>query len=145
MRIFKGIRPASAVRAVRRQEGFTIIEVVVAFSVLSIMALAALPLLMLSLKYTSTASTTTAANQRVQMALEDARKSPVTCTSLLSNVATKSYTDGRGKAFTVQLSLPSGCTASASSQAVPLKIVAKRTVDNKVLSTVTSYVFVSGS
>lgn len=143
------LHPALRLRAanVRQdQQGFTLIEMIVAFFILALLALAALPLMATGLRVSAEATLTTSANQRVQQTLETARVTPVTCTALNSKVGTSTYNDGRGNDFRVTLSLPSGCNAALTThQAVPIRVEARRARDNKVLTTVITKVFIAGT
>lgn len=111
----------------------------------TLLALFALPLMASGIRYASIASTTTAANSRVQQAVEQGRSSPVTCQSLTAVTGTRTYLDGRGNSFRVQVTLPSGCTVSTSAQAVPMRIVATRARDNMVLTQLTTRILVPGT
>lgn len=137
--------PLSSVKA--DESGFTFVEIIMALFIVGLLALTALPLMATSLKASSQAATTTAANQRVQQVIEDARVVPINCARLtaLANNGAVSYADGRANAFTVQLTLPSGCVPTTNPQAVPVKVVATRTAGGRVLTSVLITVFVPGT
>lgn len=127
------------------EAGFTLIEILIAFFIVGMIAASALPLMARSLQTSNLISTTTAANQRIQETIETARVVPVTCPRLAAVVGTKEYTDGRGKRFRVVTSTPGGCTLTANAQTVTVRIQARRVSDNKLLTDLTTKIFVPGS
>lgn len=133
-------------RSTRRvdEKGFTLIEVLVAFFILALVAAAALPLMARSIQSSSLISTSTAANQRVQEKIELVRVVPVTCVKINAQLGTQEFTDGRGNRFRVTTTAPGGCTITANAQTVNLRIVTRRSGDNKLMTDLTTKIFVPG-
>lgn len=133
------------IRRSRDDSGFTLIEVLIALFLVTSLALFTLPLMAAGLRYTSIASTSAAANSRVQQTVEQARTTPITCASLQSLVGTQTFTDGRNIQYTITTALPSGCTANANAQTIPVTVVARRVNGNILLTNLTTRILVPGT
>lgn len=80
-------------------EGFSIVEVIIAMFLLAIVAVAILPALFNGVRYSSQQSAVATATRQLNSFVEQARQTP-SCGSLNSAAATKTFTDGAGKTLT---------------------------------------------
>ena len=141
MKKIKKMRVGFSKRALD-EEGMSLIEVVIAFSILTFVILATTPLLLSGIKITADQSSLTAATGRVQSVIEEARKSPVTCTKLNALTTAKTYNDGKGS-YTVKATLPSGCTASATlAQSIPMTVTATKVAGGKKIIELKTNIYV---
>ena len=109
-------------------EGFSLVEVVVAMFLLGLIAIAILPALINGLGYSSQQSTVATATRQVNSLVDELRLNPSCDTAALTPIfgasqgstRTRSFTDGGGQAFTVTTT-PGTCAKGA---AMSLHIVA---------------------
>lgn len=114
----------------RDEEGFTLVEMVVALMVIGVLAVAAYPSMWFSLQMLETTKTTTSATTTVQEVIEQIRSQP-TCVNLgvVTAALESSFQDSRGINYSVNVEYlnPSGTCEDAS--ALPLRISATRDRD----------------
>lgn len=107
-----------AIRLPPSEEGFSIVEVLVAMLMLALLAVSFLPVLVTGLRLTANNSSITTAAQLVQEQLTLARSQGATCTALSSFrvAAAASVVDGAGKTLVVAkaLTCPSTYPGSAT-------------------------------
>lgn len=100
-------------------DGFSIVEVIIAMFLLAIVAVALLPSLWQGIRYSSQQSAVATATRQLNSLVEQARQAP-SCSTLTSVAATKNFTDGVGRTLT-----SSGTVGScATKTAVSLKLTA---------------------
>lgn len=107
----------------RVDDGFGLVEVVIAMFLLGLIAVALLPGLLNGLRYSAQQSTVATATRQVNGLLDQVRQSPSCATmgTILGTSATpRSFTDGQGRTFTTQATIGS-CSAGV---AVSLHITA---------------------
>ena len=80
-------------------EGFGLVEVVVAMFLLAMVAVALMPALIQGIRYASAESTVATATRHLNGLVEEARANP-SCTALDAVVAPATFTDGRGATLT---------------------------------------------
>lgn len=129
--------------AVLTDDGFTLIEVVVAMFILGIVALGLIPGLVGSLKVSAENSNIATASQLVNQQIDAARVGTPTCASLTTykNQVLPPVVDRRGVSFQPTRSLLS-CTAGAPGVA-KVSVSVTLTGSPKVLATATTYVYVT--
>jgi type II secretory pathway pseudopilin PulG len=116
-------------------EGFGLVEVIIAFFLLAIIAVVILPGLVNGIRYSTQQSTVATATRHLNALVEQARSNP-TCGTLASVAAASTFTDGRGATIT-----SSGTVGTcASGSAVSLTLTA--TQSGATLSTVNALVYV---
>ena len=111
-------------------EGFGLVEIVVAMFLLALLALSFLPLLIQGLEASATNATRATATQMVQARIELARSKPPVCSSLatdLNGIAT-SVADSRGVQFVTTTTL--GACPTALPATVPLTVSVGRVGDS---------------
>jgi type II secretory pathway pseudopilin PulG len=133
-----------ASKLARGEDGFGIIEIVVAMFILAIIAIAALPLLVQGLQLTALNATRSTATQLVNDQLELARSQDSTC----STVATLSgdappTTDPRGVVLKVTRAI-SACptTTAAYPTTVTMTVTVRRQSTGAVLSSAVTRIYV---
>ncbi len=90
---------------VRADEGFGLVEVVIAMLLLGLIAIALLPTLINGLGYSAQQSSVATATRQVNSLIDQVRQSPscATMPTILGTPATpQTFSDGRGKTFTTQ-------------------------------------------
>lgn len=126
-------------------EGFGLVEIVIAMFLFGIIALALLPMLVTGVQYSTEQSSVATATRQLNALIDDARQQP-SCASLGLIVGTKTFEDGRNVNFTTSGSVgadfaPSGptgdCTPGASAA---LKLTAVQGA--KILGTVEAFIFI---
>ena len=120
---------ASARPAPAEEAGFSLIEVIVAMALLTMVALLSLPFFALSLQQSADTSAHTTATAEVGAALEAVRAAP-SCTDPqvagelpLANATTGPFQDAQGRSFIVVLSVSPTC---AHQSVVAVTATAKR-------------------
>ncbi|MDL9981373.1 type IV pilus modification PilV family protein [Microbacterium sp. ASV49] len=122
-------------------EGFSLIEVIIAFFLLALIAVAILPSLYSGIRYSSEQSSAATATRALNARIEQLRNNTsVACADLqaAANPGTTA-TDGRGRTFSITGPLPS-CTTSTHQQAVVLTLNAKDS-NGSGLATVTAKIY----
>jgi len=114
-------------------EGFGLVELVIAMFLLAIITIALIPALYNGLIYSARQSTTATATRQLNTLVEQARQTH-TCNSLSSAAAAQSFTDGAKQAFTT-----TGTFNCATSPA-RLSLTAK-SVNGTTLATVDALVY----
>lgn len=97
----------------RDDQGFGLVEVIIAMLLLGLIAIAILPTLISGLGYSAQQSSVATATRQVNALIDQVRQSPEcgTISSTLGTAATpRSFVDGRGQAFTTQAAIGS-CSA----------------------------------
>jgi prepilin-type N-terminal cleavage/methylation domain-containing protein len=127
------------------EAGFSMVEVIVAMSLLAMVALLTVPFFALSLTQAATTSTRTSAGAKVADLLERVRAAP-TCTTpaaagarALTAGTEGPFHDAQGRAFTVSLEVSPGC---APDTAVQVTATARRVSDSVVLAHAATVVYV---
>lgn len=100
--------------AVTGTEGIGLIEIVVSMFLIALLAMAFLPLLIQSLKATTTNTTASIATNLVTQQLEQLRTVPTTCTAVSAFLATDpaAVTDDRGVVLAIDRQLVGACPAT---------------------------------
>lgn len=93
-------------------EGFGLVEVIIAMFLLAIIAVAILPALFGGINISSKQSTVATATRQLNGLVEQARQSP-TCTALSAIPLAQSFTDGAGRAYQVAATVGS-CASGAT-------------------------------
>lgn len=83
-----------------QSDGFSIVEVIIAFFLLAIVAVAILPALFQGIRFSSQQSAVATATRELNALVEIARTSPTTCSSVSAVAATQTVTDGAGRSIT---------------------------------------------
>ncbi|OZB82150.1 MAG: hypothetical protein B7X41_16310, partial [Microbacterium sp. 14-71-5] len=100
----------------RAEEGFGLVEVVIAMFLLGLIAIAILPALVNGLGYSARQSTVATATRQVNSLIDQVRQSPA-CSSMPTILGTsatpRTFTDGRGGTFTTQADIGS-CSAGVA-------------------------------
>lgn len=112
-----------------REEGLSLVEMIVAIMVFAIVALSAYPLFIRSVEMVSMNNLTTTATVTVNSILEDIRQNP-TCVTLNRYAGSMDYTDERGMAYSVSVALDEPCEASSVAD---FDIKAVKTSNSKTL------------
>lgn len=102
---------------IARDEGFGLVEIVVALFMLAVLSVAFLPLLIQGLTVSADNATRATATQILHDRLEAVRAQSVKCTELrtaLNGVATSTVEDPRGIQFQVTTTIPACPTATSS-------------------------------
>ncbi|MEN8603079.1 type IV pilus modification PilV family protein [Microbacterium rhizosphaerae] len=99
-------------------EGFGLVEVIIAFFLLAIIAVAILPALVNGIRFSAAQSTVATATRHLNGLVEEARTTP-TCATLVSVATPATFTDGRGKTITSSGTV--GTCASGSAVSLDLK------------------------
>jgi len=142
------MKALKTVRAKGTDEGFTLIEIVVAMLILGLLSLALLPLLIQGVQQSSLTATTATAVQTVQDQIDGARAtaSPNSCSAIATYVTTANAqtpaTDARGVTLKITDSSTT-CPLSTTKGVVTFTATVTRTDTNKVLATATTYIYVA--
>lgn len=118
-------------------EGFSVIEVLIAMFLLAIVAVALLPALFQGIRYSSQQSAVATATRELNALVEEARETP-TCTTLSAVAGTNSVTDGAGRTITTSGSVG---TCPAVSKTVKISLTAVDT-SGTTLATTTAVIYV---
>ncbi|WP_193597247.1 type II secretion system protein J [Microbacterium sp. YJN-G] len=122
----------------RDEDGFGLVEVVIAMFLLGIVAVAILPVLWSGIQQSSRQSATATATRELNALIEQARDGQ-TCAALDSAAATKTLHAGTAAEFEVRV--PSGVTYSCTAgSAVPITLEAAR--GTTVLTVVRAEVYI---
>lgn len=125
-------------RQVRRaDDGFSIVEILIAVFLLAIVAVALLPALWQGLRYSAQQSTVATATRELNALVEEARETP-TCPSLSAIALAQNVTDGANRVITT-----SGVVGScpAPSKTVKLSLTAID-ASGTTLATTTAVIYV---
>ena len=117
-------------------DGFSIVEVVVAMFLLAVLAIAILPALVQGVRLSSQQSAVATATRELNSLVEEARENP-TCDGLAAVAAPRTATDGSGRIIDTSGSVGS-CSAGS---AVRIELTATDASSN-TLSTVTAIVYI---
>jgi len=123
-------------------DGFSLIEVVVAMMLLALLALVTLPLFMTGLRITAANGSETTATDQVAAVLEQARVAP-NCTGLKSLAAAhqpSTFTDAQGRQL--RLTVPTPTCTPGTAAAVTLTASATN-ASGTTVSTATTMIYVS--
>lgn len=121
-------------------EGFSLVEVIIAMVIFGLVAVAIIPLLWQGVLYASQQSTVATATRQLYALVESARETP-NCATLSAAAATQTFSDGADRDFTTSGSVGSCYTClSATGITVPLALSAMQ--DSRVLAEVSALVFV---
>lgn len=123
-------------------DGVSLVEIVVAMTVLALIAVAFLPMLVTGLKLSATNSSVTTATQLVSEQMNLARSQPSTCAALttFTNSATVTTTDGNGKVLTTSRSLGT-CPTGSGTVSFTASVTASGS--STVLATATTLIYVA--
>jgi prepilin-type N-terminal cleavage/methylation domain-containing protein len=124
-------------RASEVDQGFSIVEVLIAMFLLAIVAVALLPALFQGIQYSSQQSAVATATRQLNALVEEARETP-TCTTLSAVAGTNSVTDGAGRTITTSGSVG---TCPAVSKTVKISLTAVDT-SGTTLATTTAVIYV---
>ena len=124
-------------RASEVDQGFSIVEVLIAMFLLAIVAVALLPALFQGIQYSSQQSAVATATRQLNALVEEARETP-TCTTLSAVAGTNSVTDGAGRTITTSGSVG---TCPAVSKTVKIALTAVDT-SGTTLATTTAVIYV---
>ena len=124
-------------RASEVDQGFSIVEVLIAMFLLAIVAVALLPALFQGIQYSSQQSAVATATRELNALVEEARETP-TCTTLSAVAGTNSVTDGAGRTITTSGSVG---TCPAVSKTVKISLTAVDT-SGTTLATTTAVIYV---
>ena len=116
-------------------DGFSLVEIVIAMLILGIIAMALIPPLWQGIRFSSEQSTVATATRQLNALIEDARATP-TCGTLNAAAAIQSFNDGRGASFTTAAQAGYACT---SDTLVFIRLTA--TQGSKELASVTAEIF----
>ena len=94
----------------RADEGFSLVEVVIAMLILGIIAIALIPPLWQGIRLLREQSTVATATRQLNGLIEEARDSP-SCGTLDGIAATQTFTDGRGRLSPPRAQLGYACAA----------------------------------
>lgn len=123
------------------EDGFSLVEVVIAMFVLGIIAIMLLPALLSGIRYSGEQSTVATATRRLNAIVEEARQSP-TCLALQQIAETNtSSTDGAGRPF--EIDVVRGTCSTAANSLVTLTLSA--TQGSLVLAELEALIFVKKS
>lgn len=119
-----------------REDGFSLIEVVVAMLLLGLVAVSLMPLLWQGIRYTDRQSTVATATREVNALIEQARQTP-SCASLAALEGGRPYADASGNIlFTATVAV--GTCASETS--VPVDVTANNSTGTLVAVSALVYV-----
>lgn len=124
-------------RASEVDQGFSIVEVLIAMFLLAIVAVALLPALFQGIQYSSQQSAVATATRQLNALVEEARETP-TCTTLSAVAGTNTVTDGAGRTITTSGSVG---TCPAVSKTVKIALTAVDT-SGTTLATTTAVIYV---
>jgi len=120
-------------------EGFGLVEVIIAMFLLAIITIALLPALMDGIRRGAEQSTTATATRQLNALIDQARQTP-TCANLTTVSASQSFLDGSGHAFTTARTTGSSTTC-ASGSAATLSLTATDS-SGVILATIDALVYV---
>lgn len=121
----------------RDDQGFSLVEVIIAMFLLAVIALAILPALVQGMRLSSEQSATATATRELNALVEQARDNP-TCTNLHAVSASRTVTDGAGRDITT-VGTVEGCPGRGITATVELTAVS---ASGDTLSRVSGIVFV---
>lgn len=121
----------------RQQDGFSIVEVLIAMFLLALVAVALLPPLWQGIRYSSQQSAVATATRELNSLVEEAREAP-TCAGLTAAALSQTVTDGSGRTFTTSGTVG---TCPATSKTVKLALTATDS-SGTVLATTTAIIYV---
>ena len=121
----------------RTDDGFSIVEVIIAMFLLAVVAVALLPALVQGIRLSSEQSAVATATRQLNALVEEARESP-TCAGLTSVAVTQTVQDGAGGTITTAGTVG---TCPATSKTVKLVLTA-RDSGGDLLATTTAIVYV---
>lgn len=116
-------------------EGFGLVEVIIAMFLLAIIALAILPALTSGIVVSSQQSTVATATRQLNALVEQARQSP-TCTSLGAIPSQQFFTDGAGRSYEVDAVVGS-CSSGSTT-----RVIFTATQTGTPLGAVNSFIYV---
>lgn len=120
-----------------RDEGFTIVEVLVSMFLLALVAVALLPVLWQGVQFSSRQSAVATATRELNALIEEARATP-TCPGLSAVAVARTVTDGSGRSI-VTSGLVAACPAASKSVKLALKATDS---SGAILATSTAIIFV---
>lgn len=117
-------------------EGFGLVELVIALLLLTVIAVAILPALYNGIRYAASQSSAATATRQLNSLIEQARQVP-SCSSLTNAAATQTFHDGAGHPITTSGTV--GTCASGSAVSISLKATAQ---SGDTLASVSALVYV---
>ncbi|GAA3775614.1 hypothetical protein GCM10022240_29040 [Microbacterium kribbense] len=104
-------------------DGFSIVEVIIAMFLLAIIATAILPMLLQGIRYSAQQSAVATATRQLSATIDTVRAN-ATCATVGSILGARSYADGSGRSFTVDTSVSPGISTCSENTTVTLTLVA---------------------
>lgn len=121
----------------RNDEGFTIVEILIAMFLLALVAVALLPALWQGIRYSSQQSAVATATRQLNALVEEARQTP-TCPNLSAVAVSKTVSDGAGQTI-----ITSGLVGTCPVASKTVKLVLSAVdVSGTTLATTTAVIFV---
>lgn len=121
--------------AARDDDGFGLVELIIAMFLLALITVALIPALYNGLIYSSRQSTTATATRQLNTLVEQARQTH-TCSAVVSAAATQTFSDGAKQAFTT-----SGTYRCTAGSVATLNLTAKDS-GNRTLASVNALVYI---
>ena len=108
----------------KREEGFTMIEIVVALVIMMVVGLASVGGFAFAIRYNGAASDRAASIAIAQSALEKFRASPFTDSSLAAGTTTTTVADGAGRTYTLTTTVTDAVVVSGKTTLKTMSVVA---------------------
>lgn len=134
-------RPSTSCQR-RNDEGFGLIEILISVMLLAVLAVALLPILVQGLRQAASNATLATATQLANDELEHAR-TWTTCSELVSG--STSTTDARGVDLTIATVVGACAVSPENPASVPVTVTVTREDTGVVITSTTTYLFISGS
>ena len=129
-------------RSTESDEGLTLVEIVVAMFMLSIVLMAMLPLLITGVKASFENTTNATANQFVSEQLQLAVGRGPNCTTVQALAGSTTQVDRRGISMTIATTVSGSCPAAGASGTITVSTTATRVDTGRVLAAASTLVFV---
>lgn len=126
----------------RGEEGFGLIEILISIMLLAILAVSLLPILVQGLRQAASNATLATATQLANDELEHAR-TWTACSELASG--STSTTDARGVELTIATTVGACSTSPENPASVPVTVTVTREDTGVVITSTTTYLFISGA
>ena len=131
---------STAIRWLRAERGFGLIEIVVSMFLLGLLVVSTLPILVQGLRMSATNSTLASATQLANQQIEQVRAKQ-SCDDIVESTST---VDTSGPSLTVSRTVGATCPASGYPITVPVAVQVSRSDTGDVLVTASTRIFVSG-